>query len=361
ILIRECRLTPSSSQNKRWLCNNIIYPLEYVVIDERSDQRKTVTMAYYEPTRYQINFYFGFCSKLSHDDFKNLIRHELAHFIVHIKYGLDSSPHGPLFQKVCDSFSWDKNVSAAVWHGDLSQEESNIPPLEEHLNNKIKKLLALSQSGGNEGEVAKKFAELYKAKSTSYQFDERGEITFEIWEIESQKRASVWQYGVVELMQNFPIKSVLAKFQDNSCIQIMGSREDLESAMVFIEEVKIYLMDQWSFFQKTYGAKGLDAKNTFTRSLCKQIAVIFKINPEPLISTSETQAQNQTPAHFSVDQHRKLLEETFEKVYPHLRTSRSSSKVNSAAEGWGKMAGNLFQARKGNLNSCDNYLLGPPS
>ena len=89
------------------------------------------------------------------DFLKNLLRHELAHYICYINHGRDMPDHGKEYRKLCRHCGWGK----AVFNAKIDKNELSLSLQknreEEKVLDKIKKLMALgSSSNRHESDTA---------------------------------------------------------------------------------------------------------------------------------------------------------------------------------------------------------------
>ena len=93
------------------------YPLKIVVYNHKS------MWGYFDPEFYEIGFHLRLMH-LPKERQRQVIRHELAHYITHIDHGPDILPHGPEFKALCRKIGWDEEVGRACFH----LETADTPP-----------------------------------------------------------------------------------------------------------------------------------------------------------------------------------------------------------------------------------------
>ena len=105
----ECPL-----RGTKFLFNGYLYPLQFCVFEHPRNLGQFESHGY----RILINKKLIF---LSDDEvLKNILRHELCHFITYIKYP-NALPHGREFNQTCYQYGYDERVSNASM--DISKEE----------------------------------------------------------------------------------------------------------------------------------------------------------------------------------------------------------------------------------------------
>ncbi len=113
------------------------YPINVVIYNNKS------MLAYFDSDFYQLGFHECLMHS-SRDLLRNVIRHELAHYLTFVDHGETYQPHGVDFKAVCQQMNWGAEVSRATFcldgAGDASvAEESGV-------FRKVQKLMALANS-----------------------------------------------------------------------------------------------------------------------------------------------------------------------------------------------------------------------
>ena len=106
-------------QKKGLLFNGKYYPLDFVVFEHNK------ILGEYDPSYFQIKINKQLIYKSSDYQLKNIIRHELAHYITHLIFGVNVLPHGKEFTSVCKRFNFNKEVSAASIENSKLSDASN--------------------------------------------------------------------------------------------------------------------------------------------------------------------------------------------------------------------------------------------
>jgi len=107
-------------QKSRVLYNKILYPLNIIVFEDQS------RLGYFDTRTYEL----GLSKKLMYLAYEevlcNIIRHELAHFLCHIKFG-NRVVHGEEFHELCRSFGWGAEVYGAYANLELENAKIDLP------------------------------------------------------------------------------------------------------------------------------------------------------------------------------------------------------------------------------------------
>ena len=125
-----------SFERKRLLFNGYYYPLSFVVFEHPT------ILGQYIPNNYQIQINKYLIYKSSEEELTNIIRHEICHYLCHIKHGQEIKSHGIEFRQTCEQFGYGKEVySSTIELGkDLLNSKNN------KVFEKIKKLFKLASS-----------------------------------------------------------------------------------------------------------------------------------------------------------------------------------------------------------------------
>lgn len=123
----------------------ISYPLKIVIYNNKS------MLGYFDSEFYEM----GFHERLMYtkkEQLKNLVRHELAHYMIFNQYGSTVAHHGVEFRALCQSLGWSEEVYRATTCLEGNQEGITE---ENAILRKVKKLMALANSANqNEAEQA---------------------------------------------------------------------------------------------------------------------------------------------------------------------------------------------------------------
>jgi hypothetical protein len=136
-------------ERSRIYSKGILYPLTIVVFEDHS------RLGYFDSRSFEL----GLSKKLMYlakdEVIKNILRHELAHFVCYLKYG-PLLMHGEEFHNICRQFGWGSEVYGA--YANLDFENNRVQDENEKTQKlllRLKKLLALASSdNAHERELA---------------------------------------------------------------------------------------------------------------------------------------------------------------------------------------------------------------
>lgn len=117
----------------------------------------TRNWGYWRPTARTLSIHIKLATcDLYEDDFEDTMRHEIAHqWVSEVAQIEDEPPHGPMWRRACRIFSADPRATATCMLDQLTPNQRKLSSKDEKVLRKIKKLLALSESGNiHEAELA---------------------------------------------------------------------------------------------------------------------------------------------------------------------------------------------------------------
>ena len=153
-------------EKSRILYKGILYPLNIVVFEDLS------RLGYFDSRTYELGLSKKLMYQAKDEVLKNIIRHELAHFMCYLLYG-PRVLHGEEFHNLCKSFGWGPEVYGAYANIDLENSKiESVDEKTEKLLARLKKLLALASSDNiHERELATLKANqllLFKVSNNSF-------------------------------------------------------------------------------------------------------------------------------------------------------------------------------------------------
>ncbi len=299
------------------------YPISIVIYNTQK------TLGYFNSEFYEL----GFHESLMHMNklvLRNVIRHELAHYIACINYGNLTTPHGSEFRATCEKFGWGKEIYEASTCLDNLNQGSLIN--ESPVLRKIQKLMALSTSSSkHEAEQAMiKSRELllkHNIDSTYIQDDEAEKMFLK--RILKQKKKSAKMSSIGRILETFFVTVVYNRGTDFVYLEILGDAINIEIANYVAMILDSELDKLWLQAQTEAGLRGLTAKNSFFQGLakgyCNKIGALKK------------EYKNDTINALMIIEKKLILAK--EIVYPRLTQSRSSGGYCPTSDAVGQQMG----------------------
>ncbi len=257
-------------QKSRVLFRGILYPLNIVVFEDQT------RLGYFDSRSYELGLSKKLLFQAKDEVIKNVIRHELAHFMCYLLYG-PQVLHGEEFHQVCKSFGWDSSVYAA--YANIELENSNVKTDIEKtkkLLEKLKKLLALGSSDNiHEKELATLKANQLLLEhnldlSKSQQDDEGFEETVYVKRVLSSSRKSAKHTAIYEILKTFFVSPVFNHGRGIFYLEVIGELTSVELADYVANFLDTELEVLWKQTQKENPhLKGSASKNSFFKGVAK--------------------------------------------------------------------------------------------
>lgn len=325
ILKNEMGLT---CEPRRFWVKETGYPLHFVVFEHPTK------MGYFDPEMYEVGVNKCFLFE-SESAMRDLLRHELAHYMAFIIHGPSVPHHGKEFHAICELYGWKTEVARATTSPSNRKNSHRI--LE-----KVQKLFALSTSHhAHEAELA-----LLKAREllVKYHLTHVGSDPeeMEIHRILKQKRSSSKMQAIASILKHFFVYPVFNHGKGCVYLELFGDSVNLEIAIY----VGHFLNRELEHLWKSTGLKGLRAKNSFFRGVAKGYDQKMKPKADQVqaIMTLENQ-----------------LVDIASKAYPHLTLSYSRSNIDFKASEIGKERGKklqIFKSLKSKPVSSETRFIG---
>ena len=324
---------------------NYRYELEFVVFSG-----KQLGTCHPRLSQIGLNCHLMYTAKT--EVIKNILRHELAHYLAALHYGYDIPAHGWEFKQICKKYEWGKEVYAA--QGDIKSEnndiEGDIPS--EKIITKVKKLMSLSQSDNqHESELATAKANQlllqHNLERVSHLDFTKEQNTY-VKNILGNKQINAKMNAIFEILSTFYIRPIYNKGAGVVYIQVIGQKENVELA----EYVGIYLDRElehlWQINRKKWRLSGNREKKWFMLGVAKGYKEKIQQHTEPIIKENSKDIA--------------LLEEDLNKcvhlVHPYLGSVRFSHSNPSIRSGLiGKEAGSNLSINPAIRNQKNTYYL----
>lgn len=248
------------------------YPLKVVIYNHKRE------LGYFDPEFYELGFK-ECLMYTSREKLLNIIRHELAHYMVFIEgrgfYSPRfsspdfSAPHGPLFREFCRGRGWGEEVYRATTQ--LESEASDLFEEESAILRKVQKLMALAASSNkHEAEQAMiKSQQLLLKHQIDSRYLEGEEEKMVLKRILKQKRECGKMQAIARILETFFVSVVYSRSEEYTYLEILGSEVNVQIADYIASILQRDLEPLWEEAQRSFGLKGLVAKNSFFRGLAK--------------------------------------------------------------------------------------------
>lgn len=304
------------------------YPISVVIFNNKN------MLGYFNLDFYELGFHERLMH-LSKEQLHDVIRHELAHYMLAITKQHQGSPHSPEFRAFCQRLGWGENVYRAAMQ--LEDVPSSFESGKSSVFRKVQKLMALSGSSNkNEAEQAmiKSQQLLLKHNIESIFLDDDENEKIFLKRIMKQKRENAKMRAIAKILETYFVNIVFSKSKGFIYLEILGSAVNLEIAEHVAEVLVVELEKLWDQAKNQYvNLKGMTAKNSFflgvARGYCDKIHALKKeyvcetVNALMIIEKKLSEAKN--------------------KVYPHLTMGRSRANFCPESSAVGEKMGRSLQ------------------
>jgi hypothetical protein len=250
----------------------IQYPLNIIVFEDHS------RLGYFDSRTYELGLSKKLMYQAKVDVLKNVIRHELAHFLSYILLG-PHVLHGEEFHSLCRSLGWGPEVYNAYANIELENELSIASDEKsEKLIARLKKLMALASSDNTyEAELATLKAnqillehnlDLNKSQLHNGQNAIHEEEIVYVKRVLEAKRKNAKHVAIYQILKTFFVSPVFNHGQGLFYLEVIGDKTSVELADYVAHFLDRELEVQWIESQKVNPAlKGKSSKNSFFQGL----------------------------------------------------------------------------------------------
>lgn len=284
-------------------------PINIVIYNDASH------LGYFDPNFYELGFHECLMNA-SREELQNVIRHELAHYILFINRGIAFHPHSDEFKCFCKRMGWAEEVQKATMS--VSGKGPNAQEEESSILRKVKKLLALATSSNiHEAEQAMiKSQQLllkHHMETPSVEGDDDEKVVLK--RIMKQKKMDAKTHAIGNILMTFFVSIVYSRGNGFTYLEILGDTVNVSIAE-YVASVLDHQLDLlWDQAQKSSSMQGKVAKNSFffgvARGYCDKVQAL-----------KQTSAADLANALIVIE---KKLEEAKAMAYPHLTSSKSNA------------------------------------
>ena len=263
IITNEMHLKMDKS---RILYERTFYPLNIIVFEDPN------RVGYFDSRFFEL----GISKKLMylvHDKIlKNIIRHELAHFMCYLLNG-HTKAHGEEFHAICKMFNWDSEVQRAYINLELENDKIEGDITTQRLLEKLKKLLSLTSSDNpHERELATLKANELLLKHNLDQAinQELSDETIYVKRVLEAKRKETKHIAIYEILKTFYVAPIFNHGKGAFYLEVIGDKTSVELAEYVANFLDLELEKMWKITKKENPhLKNVSAKNSYFRGVSK--------------------------------------------------------------------------------------------
>lgn len=327
-------------RRSRFLLEGYLCPIDVVVFEGNN-------LGYFDHHSYQIGINKALVFSAKDSVIKDILRHELAHYLTFLTFGPGVMPHGEEFKSICMKHGWPLEVSKASMNVEIANEVEGDLASEKVLN-KIKNLLKLAESSNpHEAELATlKANQLLLKHNLNYTNLSQDEYLY-VKKVVVQKRKDAKLGAIYDILRHFMVRPILNYGKGEVSIEVTGRRTNIELADYIAGFLNEELERQWLLVKKEKSLKGVRAKNSFFHGMAKGYDQKMKESQKSFSSAEERALMvisNQ-------------LDKDVQRIYRRLSSTASNSSRDNASYNLGAAAGKSLNINKGVKNSSSVFYL----
>jgi hypothetical protein len=330
---------------KRLFYKGVFYPLNVVVFEDAS------RLGYFDSRFYELGLSKNLMLHAHERILKNVIRHELAHFMAYIIHG-PGVLHGEEFKRICRGFNWDDEVEKAYANIEELNQKIEGDLKSEKMLSKLKKLLALTSSdNAHERELATLKANqllldhnLERVRTSSAHSSE--EIVY-VKRVLEAGRKQAKHVAIYDILKTFYISPIFNHGRGLFYLEVIGDKTSVELAEYVAHFLDNELEVLWKEAKKNNPTfNSVTARNSFFRGISTGYVQKIENQKKSFASSSELIVLE------------KNLKHQLAIVYNRIGHSKSHySKDHSDAKNYGIKKGQELSIRPGLKSSFLGKLL----
>jgi hypothetical protein len=250
------------------------YPIKVVIFNTNK------SWGYFDPVFYEMGFHESLM-RASKEFLRDIVRHELAHYISLINHGPYIEPHGEEFHTFCRRMGWGEQVYKASACMEFAQEAPQKE--EDSILRKVQKLMALSSSSNqHEAEQAMIKSQQLLLKHSidaKYVSAEEEEKVF-LKRLMQRKKRDAKMQAVSQILQTFFVNVVFSHAKGFICLEVLGDAVHVEIAEYVAAVLDTELDKLWAHAQRTTPLRGITARNSFLLGIahgyCNKVSALKK-------------------------------------------------------------------------------------
>lgn len=330
-----------SVKTSRFEIGGYLYPIHLVVFEGKE-------WGHFNAPYFQIGLNRKLIYLAKDSVVRDIIKHELAHYLTSILYKDCEAAHGKEFHEVCARFGFPSEVAKATMDLDQSNENKEGDLRSERVLEKVKKLLQLAQSSNaHEAELATlKANELLLRHNLDYVQEEKEESIY-LDRILVQSRKDAKLMAIYEILKHFIVKPVISMGKNTCCLEVSGTLTNVKLAGYVANFLSQELEHLWLEARKEHGLTGLREKNSFFIGVAQGFE-------EKMKRSKEAMKPEDKKALVLVE---KKLAVNTQIIYRRLSHSRSDSRVDHRANQFGKEKGKNLTIRNAVEGKAKNLYL----
>lgn len=293
-----------------------LYPLHLVVFEHPS------RLGYFDASLYEIGVNQLFLLE-EEEAIKNLLRHELAHYLTWIEWGTLPSPHGKEFHEICLRYGWSAEISKARVSIEKGVKKHQI-------TRKVQKLLSLAESHHVEEAKAATLKARELLEKYQLTLEEDSDQKTAVRRILKAACSSPKLQAIASILRHFFVYPIFNRGEKTIYLEIVGSPLNVEIACYVGDFLHHHLERLWEEAKKERSSlKGARAKRAFFEGIAEGYEAKMRPSSYALVSLE------------------KALVETVSLIYPHLSLCRQTFSTHEEGRSTGRQKGRELKIAHG--------------
>lgn len=324
----------------RFEFNRYFYPIHIVVFEGKE-------WGHFNAPYFQIALNRRLIAVAKDSVLRDVLKHELAHYLTYIKYGAVTA-HGPEFKQTCEEYGFSQEISAATMNMEVANESKVGDLVSERVIEKVKKLLQLAQSSNaHEAELATvKANQLLLRHNLDYLKEKDEPLYMDRILVQARKDAKL--VAIYDILKHFIVRPVFSYGKKTCTLEVSGSFTNVTLARYVGEFLNRELDHLWAQAKAEYQFEGLRAKNSFFLGVAQGFDMKMK-SSKASFSPEDQKALVVVEKKLSVD---------VKLIYKRLSSTSSGQRLDENATGAGIIMGKDLTIRQGVETKKSNTLLG---
>jgi hypothetical protein len=328
-------------KTSRFLFKNYFYPLNIVVYEGED-------WGHFNHDFLQIGLNRKLIYLAKDSVVRDVLKHELAHYLTRLHFGTGVQAHGREFYEICDKYKFPKHISDATMNLENSNQSKTGDLASERILEKVKKLLTLAQSSNaHEAELATiKANDLLLRHNLEHIHSTQDEPIY-IDRILTKPKKDAKFIAIYDILRHFIVRPVFHYGRGSCTLEVSGTLTNVKLARYISEFLDRELDHLWKETKAEFGFTGLRAKNSFFIGVARGFEE--KMNKVKHGYSDEDQR--------SLIVVEKNLTEQIDKIYGRLSSTRSTGSIDGQAQSAGHAKGKNLIINKGVETSSRGLLL----
>lgn len=315
----------------RFEFNKFLYPISLVVFEGKE-------LGFFNAKFYQIGINRKLIYSAKDSVLRDILRHEIAHYLSFLHYPNQSSPHGSEFREICTRYGFSCEIAAATIDLISANEGKEGDLKSEQVLLKVQKLLQLAQSANvHEAELATLKANELLIKHSLEHIHTNSEETVYLDRLLYSPKNNSKLVAIYEILTHFLVRPVISHGHKQCCLEICGPKTNVILARYVAEFLDSQLDFLWEEARKDHQLSGLRAKNSFMLGIAAGFHEKMK----------NTEREMKPDDQKSLTIVKKQLEINLSLVYKRLSSTRSTHQMDVNARNAGVEKGRKLSINKG--------------